>query len=408
MEFRYANSETQRDHYAVIEILREKEHYYKNILETLPAAVYTCDAKGYITFYNKAAAELWGREPNIGRDLWCGSWKIYNTNGERMMPDSCPMAIALTEGRAVEDAEIIIERPGGDKRNVQPHPQPIYDSDGNLAGALNMLVDITEIRRTQTALKSTEEQKKDLAQNKHRLEKINDELEQFAYITSHDLKEPVRKIQMFSERLKESSGMLDDHSKRYIEKIMATTDRMNRLIDAVLNYSHVVHQPPHFELTDLNTILKIVLEDLELRIEQAKANICSTELPEAEVIPMQISQLFYNVIVNALKFTDPERAPEIQISSRRLASDENIRYGLSEDKKYFEMMIRDNGIGLGTSSTEDIFRAFHRLHSTRKIEGSGIGLAICRKIATIHQGIIFAESVPGEGTSIHVVLPSRQ
>ena len=122
MVFRFVNAEAERDRNAVIEILREKEQYYKNILETLPAAVYICDVKGYITFYNKAAADLWGREPQLGRELWCGSWKIYNTHGERMMLDSCPMAIALKEGRMVSGTEIIIERPDGMKRNISRIP----------------------------------------------------------------------------------------------------------------------------------------------------------------------------------------------------------------------------------------------------------------------------------------------
>ncbi len=123
------------------------ENLYETLMEKIPAALYTCDASGRVTFYNKTAAELWGREPEIGKDLWCGSWKIYEPDGVTPMPlDACPMAIALKEKRPVPDKEIIVERPDGKKLNVQPNPVPLFDKTGNLIGAVNMLFDITDRR----------------------------------------------------------------------------------------------------------------------------------------------------------------------------------------------------------------------------------------------------------------------
>src|SRR5688572_28365567 len=113
------------------------------VLQTLPVAVYTCNARGIITSYNDAAASLWGRHPEIGKDVWCGSWKIYTTSGDPMELGECPMAIALREGREVNGEEIIVERPDGKKLNVQPHPRPLFNSDGEVIGAVNMLLDIT-------------------------------------------------------------------------------------------------------------------------------------------------------------------------------------------------------------------------------------------------------------------------
>src|ERR1051325_2220604 len=107
-------------------VITEPEQHYRTILENLARAVYTCDAQGYITFYNKQAAQLWGREPRIGKDKWCGSWKIYRPDGTLLPPDECPMALTLKEGRAVDSEEIIIERPDGSRLNVVPHPQPIF------------------------------------------------------------------------------------------------------------------------------------------------------------------------------------------------------------------------------------------------------------------------------------------
>lgn len=139
MEYNFISAEAVRDRNAVIEILREKEHYYKNLLDILPIAIYSCDANGYITFYNKASVELWGREAQIGRDRWCGAWKIYTAGGERMLPESCPMAIALKEGRIISGTELIIERQDGNRQHVLPHTQPLLDSDGNTTGTLNLL-----------------------------------------------------------------------------------------------------------------------------------------------------------------------------------------------------------------------------------------------------------------------------
>src|SRR5450432_3980171 len=133
------------DQGAALNAGEEKEWYYQQLLEGLPAALYTCDTEGRIMLYNKAAAELWGREPEIGKDMWCGSWKIYHPDGIiRMSLDSCPMAITLKEGRAVKGEEIIIERPDGVRRHVEPHPVPLFDSTGKINGAVNMLVDITD------------------------------------------------------------------------------------------------------------------------------------------------------------------------------------------------------------------------------------------------------------------------
>jgi PAS domain S-box-containing protein len=132
--------------------LRASEARYRQFIHALPAAVYTCDEHGRVTLYNQAAAALWGREPEIGRDLWCGSWKIYRPNGTPLPLDECPMAVTLREGRPIEGEEIIIERPDGTKRHILPHPQPIRNSSGNIAGAVNMLIDITDRERAEEAI----------------------------------------------------------------------------------------------------------------------------------------------------------------------------------------------------------------------------------------------------------------
>jgi PAS domain S-box-containing protein len=142
------------DRLAAEQALRESERRYHDLIQALPAAVYTCDAQGKILLYNQAAAELWGRKPNIGEDLWCGSWRIYGPNGDPMPASECPMAVTIRERRAVRDVEIMIERPDGSRRSVLPHPDPIFDASGSLVGAVNMLLDITDRKRHEQALQS--------------------------------------------------------------------------------------------------------------------------------------------------------------------------------------------------------------------------------------------------------------
>ncbi|HYK56721.1 MAG TPA: PAS domain S-box protein, partial [Flavisolibacter sp.] len=143
--------------------LQESEDRLRQIIRNLPVAIYTCNKEGYITLYNEAAAELWGRTPDIGKDLWCGSWKITKPDGAPLPLDSCPMAVCLKEGRPVYGEEILVSRPDGQVRNVLPHPQPLFDTSGEITGAVNMLLDVTEAKKTENALLENEERFRQLA-----------------------------------------------------------------------------------------------------------------------------------------------------------------------------------------------------------------------------------------------------
>ena len=640
----------------LIDVFASDQSHYSQILEGLPVAIYTCDEKGYIQQYNKAAAELWGREPRIGKDLWCGSWKIYHPDGSPLSLDSCPMAIALKEGRIVQGEEIIIERADGTRTNVTPYPQPIFDDSGKLIGAVNTLLDVTDHKineektatlaaivqssddviisktlegivtswnnaaerifgytaeemigqsitkiipvdradeeptilarlkrgervdhfetkritkykkiidvsltispvrdstgniigvskiarditqqknaqllireneeRLRMAVESTKlgtwefypltgkltwsqeckkiydvpenmevdynffskyiypedfdfaqkeiakamdssgtgnldiqyriirysdhearwirsqgkvyfntdgkperfigtvlditsektvkekleeivlERTRELFKINEQLEKSNHELEQYAYIASHDLQEPLRKIQIFSDLLKKNIQN-EEAFEKYYSKINFSVRRMSVLINDVLNYSRLSTSSMQRVNTDLNLILQDILSDFELLIEQKQAEIHVTNMPVIKGIPLQLQQLFSNLISNSIKFCD--KKPEIQILSRKLSLDEvKENPKLKPGTDYIEIDVKDNGIGFDQEHADKIFIIFQRLNNRHDYSGTGIGLALCKKIVENHNGIISAIAEKEHGATFRVVLP---
>jgi PAS domain S-box-containing protein len=628
--------------------------YTQQLIQALPAATYTCDANGYILNYNKAAAALWGREPEPGKDAWDGAQKIYTIDGMALPLDQSPMAIVIKEGREIQDAEIIIERPDGTRRIVMPHPKPFFNTAGKVTGAVNMLLDITDhknieennghfaaivessddaiisktlesivtswnnsaerifgytaqemigvsitkivppdrldeepqildrlkrgdridhfetkrltkdgrlldislsispvknskgvvigaskIARDITAQKRAEQQIREseerlrlaiesadlgsftwnmldnefnfserlaniygypgskklsyndlleaidgedrhiadgsfenalqtsvlkyevrivlpntyqpvhwirlnakilfdekqapvkmqgivmditdqkkasdelekmvvartseLLTSNSALEKSNHELEQFAYIASHDLQEPLRKIQTFADMVKEH---LHDSelTEKYFNKIYSSAKRMSSLINDVLNYSRLTKTGEQFQKTDLNKVLKDVLSDYELLIEQKQAVVISTDLPAIKGIPLQLHQLFANLISNSLKFS--ETKPVINITSTMLLPSETVNYPeLQEDREYVKLVFTDNGIGFEQQYAKQIFIIFQRLNNLQSYSGTGIGLALCKKIVDHHDGVITAKSALGSGASFTIILP---
>lgn len=363
------------------------EHFYTRLIQDLPVAVYTCDKNGYIRFYNATAAKLWGRTPRIGKDLWCGSLKLYTSDGMPITPNESPMAITLKEGKPVRGVEIIMERPDGSRVNVLPHPDLIYNEDGQVFGAVNTLVDITEHNQTKA--------------DNILLQHHNTELEQFAYAASHDMQEPLRKITTFTNLVLERNGeQLDDQGKNFISKISKSAERMSGIINDLLDYSRATYVSDQLAVTDLNEVLANVLSDLELLIINKNAEIIYDKLPLIKAIPSQINRLFYNLIQNALKFSKSDVPPVIRIT---------VSEGLLFDKEtppYIEIKFADNGIGFDPKYSEKIFNLFQRLNEKQSYSGNGIGLSLCKKIAEIHHAQISADSAPGAGSVFTIKLPA--
>lgn len=233
------------------------------------------------------------------------------------------------------------------------------------------------------------------------------ELEQFTYVSHHDLQEPLRKIVMFTDMVRaESYDLLSEASQSRMDKVTNAARRMSIALRDVLNYASL-KKMESFVQVDLDEVLAAVQTDLELVIAEKKAKIQSDELPTIIAAPQQMHQLFYNLLNNALKFTRADIAPVITISCGVLqAADLHEHKELSPDRSYYLITVKDNGIGFDQNFAEKIFVLFQRLHSKDTYAGTGIGLALCKKVVSNHGGRIWAESKPGEGATFKILLPS--
>ena len=242
-----------------------------------------------------------------------------------------------------------------------------------------------------------------------KLERRNRALRDFAYIASHDLQEPLRKIRAFSNLvLEEYGGAVDDTGQHYLERMQDAAERMSQLINDLLVYSRITTRAQPFESVDLGTIAENVRNDLELRIEDVNGTVEIGDLPTIEADPTQVRQILQNLIGNGLKFHKPDVPPRVQLEATVEPAPEDLKQDGRLDAACSEMCrltVRDNGIGFEESHADRIFTPFKRLHGRGEYEGTGMGLAICRRIVERHGGDISADSAPGEGTTFTVLLP---
>lgn len=237
---------------------------------------------------------------------------------------------------------------------------------------------------------------------------INDELQQFAYVSSHDLQEPLRKIRLFGELLSKGIPKNSDEEK-YLHKIRSSAERMSGLIKSLLDYSRLSDMAQRFELVDLNALLECIISDYELLVEQKNAVIQVDRLPKIEAIPLQMNQLFYNLLGNALKFTKRGVQPRITIQAEPfIPASKDISAGLLEGNDYILITVQDNGIGFEQEFASQIFTVFQQLNDQSSFGGYGIGLALCKKVVQAHHGLIFAEGQLGKGAKFCIILPLTQ
>jgi PAS domain S-box-containing protein len=344
-------------------------------------------------------------------------WNIDHATTDRLAYASCihPDDLQVRDEahkKSLESGTVDYEarvQCAGDKFTwVKIKGKVIYNSEGKPEKLLGVIQDISEQKQYAELLS----QKIDLSTKKlleanERLKKSNEELEQFAYVTSHDLQEPLRKIQFFTSVALQQHEM-PESLHRNIEKANASAKRMTDLIRGLLDYSKLSEKTSHFETIDLNLVAANVLSDFELLIQQKNAHVEKDHLPTITAIPLQMNQLFYNLIGNALKFTKKNTAPQITISCSEAT--ENLIKAfpqLNPLKNYFVIKIADNGIGFSQEYADKIFTIFQRLNERSVYAGYGIGLAICKRIVENHEGVIFAEGIPKEGAGFTFLLPSK-
>ena len=261
-------------------------------------------------------------------------------------------------------------------------------------------VDITEMKVYEQDLKYKIEE----------LNRSNQDLEQFAYVASHDLQEPLRKIMAFGDRLNTKYGeQLGSDGQFYLSRMLDAASRMKILMENLLSYSRVSTKTEPFELVDLGLTIESILSDLEMKIQDVDAQITMMPMPTLNALPTQMQQLFQNLITNALKFVKPNEKPIISIEAHVADLKEISLLGIPfKHNKYYKIVVSDNGIGFDTEYAEKIFLIFQRLHGRSEFEGTGLGLAICKKIVDNHHGYIIAKSEKNNGASFTVYLPYEE
>lgn len=339
-----------------------------------------------VVYANRASRELLGAEPKtiIGK-----TWSQLEAFRSPQLFTACTDAVA--SGRETELEHSV--KDGASERSFALSIARLKD------GVTISFYENTEIKKT------AQELKKNIAA----LELSNKELEEYAYAASHDLQEPLRKIKTFSGFLQErQSDRLDGKGREQLRKIVEATERMSLLIKDLLHFSGLRSMEAGFEPTDLNEILDNVLQDLEVLIAQTHTIVTHEKLPEIDAIPVQMHQLFYNLVNNSLKFAKRELPLHLDVGCKLVRGTE-VRDvpGLAPETDYHEIIFSDNGIGFSQQYARQIFGLFKRLHDKNQYAGSGIGLALCKKVVVNHNGIIAANGKEGVGAQFYIYLPVR-
>jgi two-component system sensor kinase FixL len=366
--------------------LRDSERHFQSWFHDAPVACHEVDRNGVLLSVNEAECELFGfsAEEMVGRPVW-----------DFMAPEDREKTRAGLLQRIADEQPLVplereYKRRDGSSVIMEIHQKRIRDAAGRPTGLRTFLLDITQRKRAETAL----------VQQADQLARSNAELEQFAYVASHDLQEPLRKIQAFGDRLKTKyEAGLGPEGLDYLTRMQNAAARMQILIQDLLNLSRVTSNSKPFTPVDLGDVVRTVVSDLEMRIQDAGGNVEIGSLPVILGDRGQMAQLFQNLIGNGLKFRKPDEKPLVKI--------ESAPHALASGAAGWQIVVEDNGIGFDEKYRDRIFQIFQRLHGRSEYEGTGIGLAICRKIVDRHGGSITANSSPGAGARFIIALPRR-
>lgn len=288
--------------------------------------------------------------------------------------------------------------------------EPMIDLSGQVEGVMVVATDVTQQALARRKIEEIVSMRtRELAEANQHLQRSNAELEQFAYIASHDLQEPLRKISLFTQMLESSLGDVSDRARNQMERINNSVGRMTNLIRDILGYSQLSRKNDVFVEVDLEKAFEEAVADFDLILQEKGGTIEHIGLPVIEAIPLQMIQLFNNLVSNALKYSKPDVSPRIIIKGATLTDEELSIHKLpTNGSGYVKLRFCDNGIGFAQEYADKIFQIFQRLHGKMQYEGTGIGLAMCRKIAENHKGLIYAVGHEGKGAEFVVILPVKQ
>ena len=356
---------------------------HRRFLDALGVAVYTADSDGRITYYNEAAASLWGRRPELG-ELWCGSWRLFWNDGRPMRHEECPMAMALIEQRSVRGYEAIAERPDGTRVSFVPYPTPLLDEAGTMIGAVNVLVDVTERRRAEDNLRATAEA----------LAASSSVKDDFLGLVSHELRTPVTTIFGNASLLRDRGERLSAEDRSaMVSDIAVDAERLLGIVENLLLLTRVT-SGSHVELEPqvLNHVIRRAVRSYQSRHPERQITLRTA--PDQAIVEADagyLETLLENLISNADKYSPPGAPIEVRVMRRGDA---------------VEVAVRDRGIGVTEDEINKLFTPFYRGEGARtNNNGVGIGLAVCRRLVETLGGTMAARPRRGGGSEFSFTLP---